>query len=124
MRVRGERLRDKRVLNNSPFPKFQKAWLWYMGCGSPIFLDRRAWPSRSHLPLRHIPHGQGKAGCQKFASLQEQYKIQEWYLDKSWLEKTDSFRSPNQALLNRVNSEQFLQAWKGSLGAGRNDGEI
>lgn len=110
-----------KVLNNNPFPKFQKAWLWYMVCGSPY-----SWtegPGRSHLFLRHIPHGQGKVGCQKFPSLQEQHKIQEWHLDKSWLEKTDSFRSPNQARLNRVKSEQSLQAWKGSFGAGRNDGK-
>lgn len=35
----------------------------------------------------------------------------------------DSFRSPNQAGLNRLKSEQSLQAWKGSFGAGRNDGK-
>lgn len=109
-----------KVLNNSPFPKFQTAWLWYVEvhtCGQKG-LAKQISPA-----IKAYSTGIGKSWMPKFASLLKQYKIWEWYLDKSCLEKTDSFRPPNQALLNRVNSEQFLQAWKCPLGAGRNDGK-
>lgn len=62
-RVRGYRTNGLEI--TVPFPNFSGMW-------KSMLVDRMAWPSKFHLPSRHVSHGQKKAGCQKFASLQKQ----------------------------------------------------
>lgn len=84
-----------KTLNNSLFPKFQKAWLWYVEVHTH---GQKDLAKQISPDIKAYSTWRGKSWMPKVCKFTKAMQDREWYMDRNWLEKTDCFRPPSEVL--------------------------